>query len=125
MVSSIHSLQRSTKQLPPLGVANRCNHQALTVRGQGQGSIRVDVEELKDAAVNHQGETIPMLGQMFDHGDLPNSLWLHCITSLHGCVKRSEHGVSMIRSFERFGDDPMKSWPWGNRKIPLPGPPLS
>ncbi len=27
----------------------------------------MDVEELKDAAVNHQGETISMLGQMFDH----------------------------------------------------------
>jgi len=62
MVPSIYSLQRSTKQLPPLGVANWCNHQALPVRGQGKGSVRVDVEELKDAAVNHQGETISMLG---------------------------------------------------------------
>src|SRR5712691_11206613 len=67
MVSSVHSLQRSTEQLPSLRVANRCNHQALAICGQGEGSIRADVEELKDTAIDHQGETIPMLGQTLDH----------------------------------------------------------
>jgi len=67
MVSSVHSLQRFTEQLPSLRVANRCNHQALAICGQGEGSIRADVEELKDTAIDHQGETIPMLGQTLDH----------------------------------------------------------
>src|SRR5207247_4509751 len=67
MVPFVYSLQRSTEQLPSPCVANRCNHQAFAICGQGEGSIRADVEELKDTAIDHQGETIPMLGQTLDH----------------------------------------------------------
>jgi hypothetical protein len=80
VVPFVHTLQRSTEQLPSLRAANRCNYQALAIRGQGEWGVRTDVEELKDTAVNHQGETISMFGQPFDHVE---SLLLIVITMYH------------------------------------------
>jgi hypothetical protein len=67
MMPSIYQVKRSTELLPPFRAAHRCNHQALPIRGEGEGGVGIDVEELKDTAVNHQSETISMLGQMLDH----------------------------------------------------------
>jgi hypothetical protein len=54
MVPSVDGLQRFTEHFPSLRVANRSDNQDLSVGGQGEGSIRANVEEIKDTAVNHE-----------------------------------------------------------------------
>src|SRR5258708_16639109 len=100
MVTLVHSLQGSTEQLPSFRVAYRCDHQALAIGGKREGGIRADVEEIKDPAVDHQGETISMLGQPLDHVEasllIVITLYHRCASSSSGrgmevgCVRNSE-----------------------------------
>jgi hypothetical protein len=64
---SVHRFQCSTKELPSLRVADWCDHQALAIGSQGEGVFALMSRRLKDPEVNHQGETISMLGQPLDH----------------------------------------------------------
>src|SRR5713226_2689023 len=115
MVPSVHSLQRSTEQLPSPCVANRCNHQTFAICGQGEGGIRADVEELKDTAVNHQSETISMLGQPLDHVE---SSLLIVITTYHlsSCSSSGTRGMNRgVRSMR---------WPMTHCPFESPAAPL-
>src|SRR5713226_7328536 len=101
MVTLVHSLQGSTEQLPSFRVAYRCDHQALAIGGKREGGIRADVEEIKDPAVDHQGETISMLGQPLDHVE---ASLLIVITMYHLCASSSRGRGNGGGLRAQFGD---------------------
>jgi hypothetical protein len=71
-VFTISLLECSAEALLFVWISNRRDNEAFSICGHREGSLCVNFKEIQHPSVDHEGETISVLGKMLNHGINPS-----------------------------------------------------